>query len=48
MENTDSENGSSDEQISTKKPQKVPWSVALWRYDEDGTYNNNPQIRGIF
>ena len=42
MQNTDSEHGSNDEQVLPEKPKQVRIKRALWRYNEDGTYNNNP------
>ena len=48
MENTDSEHGSNDEQVITKKPRKVMERRAIWRYKPDGTYNNNPKSEAYF
>ena len=42
MRSTESENSSSNEPEVVVKPKQVRIKRAIWRYNEDGTYNKNP------
>ena len=48
MQNSDSENVLSDVPIETAKPKQVRTKRAIWRYNDDGTYNNNPLSEAYF
>ena len=45
---TDSENNSSDNQIKPTKTRKQIERKALWRWGEDGKYNNKPVSESYF
>ena len=46
MRSTDSENVLSDVPIEAAKPKQVRTKRAIWRYNDDGAYNNNPLSEG--
>ena len=48
MELTDSEHSLNDEQIKATKTRKPTERKALWRYGEDGKYNNKPLSEAYF
>ena len=48
MQSTDRENSLSDEPEVVVKPKQVRTKRAIWRYGEDGTYNNNPLSEAYF
>ena len=48
MDNTDSEHSLTDEQVLPVKPKQVPVKRAIWRYNDDGTYNFKPLSESYF
>ena len=46
MQNSDSENVLSDVPIETAKPKQVRTKRAIWRYNEDGTFDKKKTIGG--
>ena len=48
MEHTDSDISLSDEAVPTTKTRKPMERRAIWRYNPDGTYNNNPKSEAYF
>jgi hypothetical protein len=48
MQNSNSENVLSGVPIETAKPKQVRTKRAIWRYNDDGTYDKKPLVENYF